>query len=373
MKILVFSNITGGIWSFRKELLEALLLRGNQVFIGAAKTKNTDLLSDMGCELYNIPVDRRGTNPVKDIKLFIKYLKLLKRLKPDVVLTYTIKPNVYGGLACAFLKIPYISNVTGLGSSIGNKGMMCKITSMLYKIGLRKADTVFFQNKANQEYFQKYKLVRGYNELIPGSGVNLKQHCFEEYPEEGDKIGFLFIGRVMKDKGIDELIECTMRIKEKYPNIKFSLIGGYDEKEYKDKLDTLEKQGVLKYLGYQNNVHPFIKNHHATILPSYHEGLANVLLETAACGRPVIASNIPGCKETFDEGLSGFGFEARNADDLFRTVERFIELPYEKKKQMGIHGRKKVEEEFSRDIIVQAYLKAIDKIVIKEKKVNGIV
>lgn len=216
----------------------------------------------------------------------------------------------------------------------------------------------FFQNLTNLEYFKKNNIVHSKTKLIPGSGVNLEQHKFEEYPENDDNIRFLFIGRIMKAKGIEELFEAIKIIKPKHPKVQFDIIGGTEE-NYLEQIKELEKLNFIKYHGKQEDVHSFIKKSHATILPSYHEGLSNVLLETASSGRPVLASKVPGCIETFDEGITGLGFEARNVDSLVEIITKFIHLPYEKKKTMGLAGRKKMEKEFDRNIVIKAYLEEI--------------
>lgn len=351
-----------GLYKFRKELLEKFINQNNEVFIALPNDEYVTKLKKLGCKFLETPLDRRGTNPFRDLKLLLHYIDLIKRIKPDVVLTYTIKPNVYGGIACRFTKTPYITNITGLGTSIENKGLIQKITLMLYKVGLKKASCVFFQNKTNQKFFIDNKIVKRNTRLIPGSGVNLEQHIFEEYPKDDEKIKFLFIGRIMKAKGIEELLQAAKIVKDKYPNVQFDLIGACEE-DYNQQLDESTKLGIIKYYGQQEDVHSFIKKSHATILPSYHEGTANVLLESASSGRPILASRVPGCIETFDEDVSGFGFEVRSVDSLVQSIIKFINLPYEQKKAMGIAGRRKMENEFDRNIVINAYMDEINKTV----------
>lgn len=358
-KILVFTNSINGLYSFRRELIEQLIEDNYEVTISSPDDTKSFYFQQMGCNLIHTTINRRGINPVTDLKLIYRYFEIIKKVKPDVVLTYTIKPNVYGGLTCRLFKIPYIANITGLGTSIENKGALRTISLFLYKVGLKKAHAVFFQNKSNKEYFIKNQIVsENLSREIPGSGVNVNYHIFEEYPANDDVIKFLFIGRIMKSKGIDELLEAAQIIKTIYPNTEFHLVGAKEE-NYDAKLNTLIKKGIIYYHGRQEDVRYFIKMCHATINPSYHEGMSNVLLESASTGRPVLVSNIPGCKETFDEGISGFGFEVRNVDSLVETIIKFIQLPYEEKEKMGLAGRKKMEKEFDRNLVVQAYLKEI--------------
>jgi glycosyltransferase involved in cell wall biosynthesis len=366
MKILVLANFGMGLYKFRKELLEELL-KHHEVYISLPNDEYVPMLEKLGCQFVETKVDRRGTNPLTDMNLLLHYIGMIKRVKPDVVLTYTIKPNVYGGLACRITRTPYLTNVTGLGTAVENKGVIQKITLMLYRMGLRGASCVFFQNETNRKFFIKQSIVKSPTRLIPGSGVNLESYCLEEYPDEDGAIKFVFIGRIMKAKGIEELLQAARRIKEIYPSFQLDLIGGSEE-DYDDQLAVLDKFGIIKYHGQQDDVHKFIRNSHATVLPSYHEGTANILLESASSGRPVLASRVPGCIETFDEEATGIGFEVKDVDSLVEAIMKFINIPHAQKKAMGIAGRMKMEKEYDRRIVIQSYLDEIDKILIGEKR-----
>ncbi|MBC9785837.1 glycosyltransferase family 4 protein [Heliobacterium chlorum] len=359
MKILLLANLSLGLYKFRKELLQELIKQNHEVYVSVPKDEHVSLLESLGCNFIETNVDRRGTNPISDIQLLFFYIRIINRIKPDAVLTYTIKPNVYGGIACNVTNTAYIANVTGLGTSIEEKGIIQKITLALYRIGLKKAACVFFQNETNRQFFLRQRLVKGKTKLIPGSGVNLMEFRFEDYPQHDQVIRFLFIGRIMKAKGIEELLEVIPRIKARYNQVQFDLLGPCEE-DYTDQLSDFERRGLIKYHGQQTDVLSFIKNSHATILPSYHEGTANVLLESAAVGRPVLASKVAGCKETFEEGLSGLGFEVRDAHSLEETLIRFVNLPYEEKKAMGVAGRRKMEKDYDRSIVVGEYIEEID-------------
>ncbi|MEG1620100.1 MAG: glycosyltransferase family 4 protein [Eubacterium sp.] len=366
-KIAILANNDGGLYNFRKELIEKILKETFDVTLMLPKGKRINELISMGCHFIEIDVDRRGTNPITDYKLMKEYQKILKEIQPNIVLTYTIKPTIYGGIACQKFNMPYIANITGLGTAVENGGLKQKLIIKLYKKALKKINCVFFQNKANQQFFKDHKIGIKHQLCLPGSGVNLIQHCFEPYPEDDKTIRFLFIGRMMKNKGIDELLEAAQMIKKRYQNVTFDLIG-FCEDDYEKQLKALESQKIIRFLGQQEDIHAFIKTHHATILPSYHEGMANVLLESAAAGRPVLASNIPGCQETFDAEISGFGFCPKNTEDLVQKIIQFIALPYEQKKQMGICGRQKMEREFDRQIVVDAYMKEIESILERTKR-----
>lgn len=365
-KILILSNHHSYTYNLRKEIIQRLINEGYMVYLVLPYGEKVELLKKMGCIFIDLPLDRRGMNPLVDLKLLRSYYRIIKEIKPDVVLTYTIKPNIYGGLACRIVGVPQIANVTGLGTAIHNKSIIQKILVKLYNIAFKRTYCIFFQNLANRNYFAQHSIgCKDRYRIIPGSGVNLDDHPFEEYPIDDGTIRFLYIGRIMKDKGIEELVEAASRLKEIYNNLQFDALGSIED-DYKEKAIELMRKGAVNFHGVKDNVHDYIKKSNAVILPSYHEGMANVLLEAASSGRPVLASNIPGCKETFDEGISGFGFEAKNVDSLVKAIIKFVELPYEEKAKMGLAGRTKMEKEFDRNIVVEKYMKVI-KSILKEE------
>ena len=362
--ILVLTNNIDGLHCFRKEVMKALVDEGFEVIISYPdQSEKAEYFSSIGCQLVFTPFNRRGMNPVADMKLMLSYRRLIKKFKPSVVLTYTIKPNIYGGMACRLCGVPYMANVTGLGDSLENGGMLAKLAKTLYHIGLKKAYRVFFQNKSNMATGKKMGLISGPITLLPGSGVSLEHHVYQSYPQE-DTIKFLFIGRLLRDKGVGELFEAAKRIKSTCPNTEFHILGPC-EGNFKDQLDELEKAGIIIYHGPSNDVRPFIGNVHCTIMPSYHEGMSNVNLESAANGRPVITTDVPGCQETVDDGVTGFLCQAKSTDSLTEALEKFLSLSPEEKEKMGQAGRQKVEREFSRDIVVKEYVENCKKITNK--------
>jgi len=364
-KILILTNSMDGFYRFRNELIIELLKEKYIIYLSAPIDTREDYYRQLGVNIIHTKISRRSINPFNDLKLFLFYMRLIKIYMPDAVLTYTIKPNVYGGLASRFAKIPYIANITGLGTAIENKGIIQNIAIKLYKIGLKKASMIFFQNQENLN-FMISKGVRGHSyQLLPGSGVNINYFNYLEYPSQ-DILHFLFIGRVMKSKGIDYFLESAKYVNEKYPNTVFHVIGDLEE-DYKDKISDYVSKSFIKYHGKTDDIRDFLKMSHATIHPSFHEGMSNVLLESAASGRPVIASNIPGCKETFVENKSGLSFILKDQESLNQTIEKFIKLPYEYKKQMGIVGRDKMVKEFRRENVVNKYIEAINK-TMEDKK-----
>ena len=231
------------------------------------------------------------------------------------------------------------------------------LIKQMYKIALAKNKCIFFQNDDNLDFFIKNKLLKTQYRRIPGSGVNLQHFRYEEYPETDGRL--VYVGRIMRDKGIGELLSIIPELVRKYPRFVLEIVGGLVDESYTEEIKMLETQGKVYYRGAQLDVRPFLKRANAIVLPSYHEGMANVLLEAAATGRPILASSIPGCRETFDEGVSGQGFSAQDPDDLLRAVERFLALPHERKCQMGKAAREKVEREFDRQIVVDAYVAEI--------------
>ena len=348
------------MYSFRKELLEKLLDENNQVYISVPSGEKVDLLEEMGCKFIDTFIDRRGKNIFKDYKLFLKYKKMIKKISPEIVLTYTIKPNIYGGIACKSSNISYIANITGLGTAVGNGGILSKILLVMYKIAFKNVTCVFCQNQQNYDFMKENKIVEEKLKLIPGSGVNLKRFKIKPYPKEENYFKFLFMGRVMREKGIEEYLEVAKTIRKKYHNTEFGIVGSCEEEKYLKELETLNENNVVKYYGRQKDVKPFLENACCIIHPTFYpEGMSNVLLEASATGRPVITTNRPGCKEIVNDGETGFLVEERNIEQLIETVEKFINLSYEKRKELGINARKKVEKEFDRNIVIDAYISEI--------------
>ena len=360
-RILILANNASGLYDFRNELL-LRLLKEYEVHVSLPDADEVPEIAEEGCIVHHTFLERRGMNPIKDGKLVINYLKLIRKVKPDVVLTYTIKPNIYGSLCCRMAGVPYIVNITGLGSAFEEDGLLRKLVVFLYKIALKKASCVFFQNAKNKDIFDRFGIKGKKVRLVPGSGVNLVRHVFEEYPPEDEPVRLVFVGRIMKEKGIDELLYAAQKIKREFPKVVFQLVGSYED-DYKDIVEKLQQNNIVEFIGYQKIIHPFYKKASAAVMPSYHEGMSNVVLEAAATGRPVLASDIPGCREGFDDGVTGIGFVPRDKQAFYEAVKRFLNLSYEEKKKMGENARKKIEKEFDRKIVVESYIEEIGKII----------
>lgn len=371
LKVLVLANDTTYAFNLRDELLERLVSDGNEVIVASQPLLYQDELKGMGCRLIDIETNRHGKNPLSDLGLLSKFKKLLKAEKPDMVLTYNIKPNVYGGMACKSLKIRYIPNITGLGTAVEYPGMMQKLTTRLYKSGVAGASCIMFQNDENRAFFAEHKMLKQgvRTRLLPGSGVNLNKHKAMPYPENSDTINFLFIARVLKEKGIDLYLNSAKRIYEKHKNVVFHICGLCDDESYLGLLDEAEKSVYIKYHGQQKDMIPFFEMAHCIVHPSYYpEGMSNVLLEAAAHCRPIIATDRSGCRETVDDKKSGFIVPIKDEEALVNALEAFLAMPYDQKRDMGLAGRAKIEKEFDRQFVVGAYLEEIERAVSGEVK-----
>ena len=358
MRILIMANFDVGLYQFRRELI-AELLKSHEILISLPDGDLVRPLEEMGCRFLATPVDRRGIDPRKDLGLFLQYLKMLRQEKPDFVITYTIKPNIYGGLACRLLDIPYAANITGLGTAFQKSGALRTLVSTMYRFSLKKARVVFFENAGNMETLLNEGIVnQNQCKLLPGAGVNLEHYAFAEYPTEEMPIRFLFMGRVMREKGVDELFEAMHRLHQEGILCTLDVLGSYEE-HYEETIHRFEAEGWLHYHGYQNDVRPFIRNSHCFVLPSWHEGMANTNLECASMGRPLITSRIHGCMEAVIEGESGFLCEPQNTDSLYEAMVRFCEMPQNKREAMGRAGRRHMEEVFDKGKVVAETLERI--------------
>ncbi len=358
-KILILANNDVGLYQFRRELIKELLNKGHDVTISLPNGELVSPFVEMGCHFIDTNVDRRGINPKTDFSLFRKYRKIIKDKNPDIVITYTIKPNIYGSLAARFKGVPYAVNITGLGTAFQNKGLLRKFVVFLYKIALKKAKVVFFENSENLEVFVNERIIATEQScLLNGAGVNLTHYSVLPYPNDKEAIRFLFIGRVMREKGIDELFEVMQRLCAEGENCLLDVVGPYED-NYEEKIKMFCEEGWLNYHGYQKDVRPFIESSHCFVLPSWHEGMANTNLECAASARPVITSNIPGCKEAVINKKSGFLCESKNSESLYNAMKAFLSLSNEQRESMGKAGRLHMESVFDKEKVV---MNTIDKL-----------
>ena len=376
--IALLTNNDDDVYCFRLELIQAIMAAGYRMLISCPDGPKFEVMDEIGLRknqefIYDDPpIDRRGTSVVNDGKLMMHYWSLFKKYRPSVVLTYTAKPNVYASLVAHQLHIPVINNVTGLGSVVKESGLKQKFIMWLFKTAYRGSACIMFQNSTNMKLAKDLGWVKGDCKLIPGSGVALDRYPVQEYPDggngiEGEPVVFNYIGRILKDKGVDDYIEAAKRIKTKYPKTEFNMLGFIEptENHYEAELEELGKQGIVFYRGSQKDVKPWIRRAHAIIHPStYGEGISNVLLENASSGRLIITTDNPGCRETVNDGISGFIYHGGDVDGLVHKIEMVVhEMRNNERKEMGLEGRKKVEVEYSREVVIDAYIMVIEKLI----------
>lgn len=351
MKILIATNHSYMFYRFRRELVEALLQAGHKVVLSTPFVGHQEDLKAMGLTCIETPMDRRSIDPRKDLRLLRAYRALLRQVEPELVITYSIKPNVYLGLCCARAGIPYVANVQGLGTAF-ERPLLSAVASVLYRTALRRARTVFFENQENRQLFLDKKLVRPeQTRVLPGAGINLSAYPFVPRRDDG-VCRFLYLGRIMREKGMDEFFAAARALKaERGDGVAFDLVGFYED-GYKDTVEQLAAEGVITFHGFQSEVHPYYAAADCVVLPSYHEGLSNVLLEGTATGRCLITSDIPGCREVVEDGVSGFLCPAQDTQALLEAMRRFAAEPFARQTERGQAGRRLVEQRFDKQLVV---------------------
>lgn len=360
MKILVMINFLPGLINHRGELIE-YLARDNDVIIACPIENKYLNYFNKKIKIKNIKINRRGVNIFQELKLIFDYYKIIKREKPDLILTYTIKPNIYASIIAKYLNIRYINNITGLGTSF-QKRILPKILKKLYKYSFSETDCVFFQNQANLDLFVKNKILSNPKQkikLIPGSGVNLKKFYPIKKSNLDDKVRFLFIGRLMDEKGLKEYLECAKKIKEKNENIEFQILGPFEEEKYKERIKELEEKKIINYLGVSTDIREQVKEVDCVINSSWHEGMSNVLLESGAMKKFLIASEIPGCKEIVINNKTGLTFEVKNEKSLEEQILKYLKLDEIEKEDIIENCYSHVRDNFSREKVIEEYMKVI--------------
>ncbi len=353
MKILLVANQDSVIYNFRSELVEELL-KENKVYILCPKG---DLLQDLeqkGAQLIDVSLERHSKGIRSNLTTLRSYNRIINKIKPDFVLTFTIKPNLYAGFICRFKNIPYIPNVTGLGRIMTLSKPFNQILLKIHKMAFKKAKSVFLQNRRDYELFSALGFSDMQLTLLPGSGVNLNRFEYQKYPNN-QKITFAMISRVMKQKGIEEYCEAAKIVKEKNPNTTF-LIYGKLEDDYKEYIEKFENEQIIEYKGYAKNMAEIYSNINCLVHPSYYyEGLSNVILEAAATGRPAITTDWPGCKDAIIDGVTGLSVPIKDANRLAEKIHYFLSLTNDEKEEMGKNARQHVEYNFNRNIITNEY------------------
>jgi len=367
-KILISINTAWNLLNFRAGLINGLISSGFEVIAAAPSDNYVAELELLGCRFIHLEMDNKGTHPVRDLLLMWRYWRLLKTEKPDLCLFYTVKPNVYGSLASSFCSIPFINNVSGLGSVFIQNGLLKRFVSVLYKFAFRSSSRVFFQNSDDLGLFLENKLVNvELTDVLPGSGINL--HRFTPSDDTVRKsrtapFKFLLIARMLKDKGVVEFVNAAQLLKESGVKAEFCLLGFLDVQNpaaiSSEQMKEWTVQGYVKYLGVSDDVREHLASADCIVLPSYREGTPRSLLEAAAMAKPLITTNVAGCKEVVEHGVNGFLCEPKNAQDLALKMKEMLIISEDQRKLMGQNGRLKMEKEFDENIVIQKYLQAID-------------
>ena len=355
--ILIITNHSYMFWQFRRELVSALISRGHRVTLALPLGERSEDLKALGCQLIDTPINRRGTSPKQELALIRLYRQILEEVRPDIVVTYSIKPNLYGGLLCGSRKIPCCINVQGLGTAF-QVPIMRNFAAMFYRAATRKARVVFFENRENARLFRERRITPGERQcILSGAGINLEHYALTPYPEN-DKVHFLFIGRVMREKGIGELFEAVRRLHAEGENFHLDIVGFYED-GYAEQVKELTDMGICTFHGFQTETRPYYAAADCVVLPSYHEGMSNVLLEASAIGRPIITSDIPGCREAVDQGINGYTCPPQNTQALYETMKRILGLSRQQRMEMGLAGNAKMKAEFDKNAVIEQTIAAI--------------
>ena len=370
-KLLITTNTTWNLVNFRSGLIAALVSRGFDVVAVAPDDEYRDRLRELGCRYVPLNMDNQGTHPVKDALLLWRYVVVLLRLRPAVVLSYTVKPNIYASLAARLVGVTVINNVSGLGTAFLRGGWLGGVVCSLYRVALRRSHRVFFQNDEDRQVFIEKRLVApARTGLLPGSGIDLVHFSPLAFDgsslRNGAGLVFLMVARLLWDKGVLEFVEAARRVKALFPESRFQLLGFLDVKNQtavgRSDVEAWVKDGVVEYLGTTDDVRPFLADADCVVLPSYREGTPRSLLEAAAMGRPLLATDVPGCREVVIDGVNGLLCRLRDSVDLAEKMMQMITMPMSALLQMGQESRRLAEMRFDEQIVIRKYLEAIDEV-----------
>ncbi|WP_026180588.1 glycosyltransferase family 4 protein [Henriciella marina] len=372
MHVLVTANTAWNIWNFRKPIVSSLLDEGHSVTVFAPPDSSVANLESLGCAYLPLEMDAKGLSPIDGLKLTNRFKQTFRETQPDIALSYTIKNNLFGAIGARAENIPFIPNVTGLGTAFLSGRMLERVAKFLYRHAFAALPVVFFQNEDDRTLFLQQDMVSPQQaRLLPGSGIDLDHFPETALPSTTDAPIFLMIARLLRDKGVIEFVEGARIVKKDYPKSRFQLLGAIGS-ENRTAIDAtmVEEwvaEGVVEYLGTTDDVRPVITAASCVVLPSYREGAPRTLIESAAMARPVITTDVPGCRAIVDDGISGLLCEVRNSKSLASAVKAFLKLSAEAQKEMGRAGRKKMMNEFDQEIVVQAYRDAIFELLAKPK------
>ena len=368
-KVLLLANTFWNLHNFRTGIIKSLLNSGYEVITVAPNDKYCNILQCNGCQTETVSIDPKGINPIADCWTFIQFLCVLIRERPNVCLFYTAKPNIYGSWAASILGCAYINNISGLGSAFIQGGWLKKLLIFFYKLALVKSSRVFFQNKDDLDLFLSASLIKSEQSgVLPGSGVDLSR--FKPQSESGNSnadFSFILIARMLKDKGVNEYIQAASIVHKAFNGVQFKLLGplGVDNPSAisQSDMNKWQRTGYIEYLGSSEDVRSFISESTCVVLPSYREGAPKTLLEAAAMGKPIITTDVPGCRDVVQDGVTGLLCEAKSSEDLARKMIKMIQLSDIERKQMGIFGRRLMEQRFDETLVISKYLEEIKRIV----------
>jgi len=360
MKVAVVLNTSWNIYNFRMNFVKELMAQGHEVHTIAPRDEYTKFLEEAGCTHHDVIMDSRGANPIKDTALIFELFSIYRRLRPDVILHYTIKPNVYGTLAAAMLKIPVVNNICGLGTIFLKDTVVAKFALWLYKIAFRFPKKVFFQNPDDLNLFVERKLIdQKICDLLPGSGIDLSRFQPVDF-KRNQPFTFLLISRLITDKGILEFVEAAKKLKSSGMQAKFQLLGAKDPKHKRgievSVIDEWVKAGTVEYLGTTKDVRHFIQQADCIVLPSYREGTPRTLLEASSSAKPIVATDVPGCHHVVKHQYNGLLCKLKDADDLASKMLEMANYDDETLRKMGQNGRAKMETEYDEKIVAEKYL-----------------
>lgn len=367
MKILITSNSTWNLYNFRLNFIKSLIKKNNKIYVLSKEDSYSSILKKEGCKIININFSRKNSNFLENFKIFFIYFKIIYKIQPNVIFSYNIKPNIYSGLVSRLLNIVQISTITGLGTFYLNNNLLKYFVIHLYKFSLKKNKMIFFHNSNDLDYFKKLNINKNNLRIVAGSGVDLKKFKYSPFIKYNNIIIFTMFSRIISDKGVNEYVEAAKIIKNKKLNKKiiFNLIGNidFDNKTAINKI-VLEKWVKEKFICHQefsSEIYPLICKSNCIVLPSYREGMSKILIESCAVGRPVITTNVPGCKEVVEHGYNGFLCLPANIESLVDSILKFINLTNVEKNQMSLNAFNKAKLEFDEKKVVDTYIKSINK------------